>query len=243
MRQLMNISLALLVLSFAACKKADVGAPVPVLPKVKTFTIMDGAAIINSATIEYDNLGRRSKQTFKDDSRFDFTYTGNTMLQEQFNSSGATQSKYNYILNAEGLAESYYNLATPKVIYYQTFNSAKQMVLEITKNIGVKTFEVHHFYDNTGNNIKDSVLHVNGTTIRTYEYYTDKISTITNSNYGTKYDGVSSKNSLKKVTVKSPLNVITITDYSVPELDAKGKVIKQSYTSGGKIFDYLYSYY
>lgn len=243
MKKLLNISLALVVLSFAACKKADDVKPAAVVPKIKSFTILNGASVINSATFEYDNTGRKTKQTYADGSRFNFTYSGNAVLQEQFNSNGASLSKYTYLLNAAGLAESYYNLATPTVIQYQIFNSGKQLLSEITKNSGVITFEKYHFYDNAGNNIKDSVLQISGTTIRTYEYYTDKNSTVTNNNYGDNYHGISSKNYTKKLTVKSPLNVITITDYSVPELDAKGRVVKQSYTSGGNTTDYLYTYY
>ena len=245
MKHLLNISLALMVLSFTACKKSAIEAPVPVVvvPKVKTFTIMDGGVVLNAATIEYDNLGRKSKHTFKDGSRFDFTYTGNIMLQEQFSPTSVSQSKYTYLLNAEGLAESFYNNATPTIIDYQTFNAGKKLLSVITKASGVVTYQNYHTYDNNGNNIKDSIIQSNGTSIRLYEYYADKISTITNSNFGTYYDGADSKNYQKKLTYTSPSNNITTYDYSLPELDAQGRVIKQSYTSGGKTMDYLYTYY
>jgi len=246
MKKLINISLALMVLTFAACKKNNTDiVPVPntVVPKLKTFTIMNGATTLNTIAYEYDNTGRLVKNNFMDGSKYTYTYTGAVLLLETFLPNGTSQNKYTYTLNAEGLAESYYNNATATNIGYQFFNAAKQLTLETTKTNGVLTFQKYHEYDIAGNNLKDSVVQANGVTIRTYEYYTDIISTITNINIGDYYDGVGNKNCVKKQTSKSPLNVITITTYTVPELDAQGRVIKQSYTSGTTTTDYLYTYY
>ncbi len=245
MKKLLTISLALILLSFAACKKSNTDQPVPaiVIPKVKTVTISNGATILNTGAIEYDNAGRRTKVIYMDGSKVDFIFSGNTMTQEQFNSAGVSQNKYTYSLNAEGLTDSYFANATPTVITFETYNAAQKLLSDITKNNGATTYQKYYMYDNLGNLSADSTLTTNGITLRTYEYYTDKISTIENINSGVNYSGTGNKNCQKKVTAKSPSNVITTYDYSVPEIDAQGRVTKQSYTVGSTTTTNAFTYY
>ena len=244
-KKLFSISLACVMLVFAACKKNNTDVPVPptVVPKVKSFTISNGATVLNTATIQYDNSGRRIKQTFADGSWVDFNNTANTIIAEQFDAGGTSLNKVTYNLNAEGLVESYFTNSMPTKITYATYNTAKQLVSEITKSSGVITSENYYKYDNIGNVSTDSIIATNGTTIRTNEYYTDKISTTENSNIGAASSGMGNKNCRKKQTTKSPSNIITIIDYSIPEIDAQGRVTKQTYTSGGSTYSLGYSYY
>ena len=221
----------------------DIVAPVTVVPKIKTFTLMNGTTIINGATINYDNMGRRIKQTTLSGSWFDFTFSGSSMIAELFNTNGASANKSTYILNAYGAAVSYYPNTSPTIVTNLTYNTANQPLTQITNNNGTIDRQEYYTYDNAGNRITDSLIQVSGTTIRTYEYYTDKISTISNINFGDYADGAGNKNCLKKVTSKSPLNVLTATTYSIPEMDAQARVTKQSYTTGGATTDYLYTYY
>ncbi len=245
MKQLIKISFAFIILSFAACKKnsTDVIAPGTTVPKLKTLTVMNGATVANTLTYEYDNAGRLIKITYLDGSKSTYTYTGSTMLLEGFNANGATQNKYTYNLNAYGAAVSYYGNATPAVVTNLTYNAANQALTEITNTNGIINREQYYGYDNAGNRITDSLVQTTGTTIRTYEYYTDKISTLSNINFGDYYDGAGNPNSLKKETAKSSGNVITTVNFSIPEMDAQGRVIKQSYTTGGTTIDYLITYY
>lgn len=233
------------MLVFAACKKNNTDVPVPptVVPKVKAFTISNGATVLNTATIQYDNSGRRIKQTFADGSWVDFNNTANMIIREQFNSGGISQNKYTYNLNVVGLVDSYYLNTTPTLITYETYNTAKQLLSDITKSNGVITREKYYMYDNLGNVSADSTIATNGTTIFTYEYYTDKISTTENSNIGANDSGMGNKNCRKKQITKSPSNIITITDYAIPEIDAQGRVTKVSYTTGGNTYSWVYSYY
>lgn len=244
-KKLVGISLACIILVFAACNKdnTDIIAPVTVVPKVKTFTIMNGAAIVNAITVYYDNLGRRIKQTYSNGGKVDIIFTGNTMTQEAFSSNGVSQGTATFNLNVDGLSDSYFANATPTIIIYQSYNATKQLLSDITKNNGVTTDQKYYMYDNLGNLSADSTIATNGITIRTYEHYTDKISTTENSNFGADYIGASNKNSLKKLTLKNPANIITTYDYSIPEMDAQGRVTKQSYTSGGNTIQYTYTYY
>lgn len=245
MKKSMNTFIVLTMLFFASCKKnnTEITPPVTMVPKIKTSAVMKGATLLNSVTFEYDNAGRRAKATYMDGSRFDFTFTANTVLQELFNSNGVSQNKYNYNLNAAGLADVFFTSGSPNLIIYLTYSGTRQLLSEITKTNGTVTSETYHVYDNTGNDVQDSLVQANGTTIRTSEYYTDKISTIGNINSGDYYEGVGSKNCQKKITVKNPNNTITTYDFTIPELDALGRVIKQSYTYGSTTTDNLYSYY
>ena len=74
-KKLFSISLACVMLVFAACKKNNKDVPVPptVVPKVKAYTISDGATVLNTVALEYDNTGRRTKLTYADGSWVDFT--------------------------------------------------------------------------------------------------------------------------------------------------------------------------
>ncbi|MEO5945267.1 MAG: hypothetical protein ABIP79_00510 [Chitinophagaceae bacterium] len=242
-KKLLSISLACMMLVFTNCKKDNSVVPATVVPKVKTFTISNGSTVINTVTLEYDNAARRSKIIYTDGSWINFSYTGNTMLQESFNSAGTSQNKYTYNLNIDGLADSYFANASPTIIVYETYNTAKRILSDITKNNGVITSEKYYMYDNLGNLSGDSSITSAGTTTKTYEYYSDKISTIENSNLGASYNGVGNKNSQKKLTVKNPSNIITVYDYSVPEMDAQGRVTKQSYTEGFNTISSAYTYY
>ena len=242
-KKLLSISLACMMLVFTNCKKDNTDVPATVVPKVKTFTISNGSTVINTVTLEYDNAARRSKVIYTDGSWFNFSYSGNTMLQESFSSAGTSQNKYTYNLNIDGLVESYFANGSPTNIVYETYNTAKKLLSDITKNNGVVTSEKYYMYDNLGNLSGDSSITSAGTTTKIYEYYNDKISTIENSNLGVSYNGVGNKNSQKKLTVKNPSNIITVYNYSIPEMDAQGRVTKQSYTSGGNTIQYTYSYY
>ena len=166
MKKLVNISLVLLALSFAACKKNNTDTPPPapivVVPKVKTYTVSNGATLLNTVTFEYDNTGKKTKATYMDGSRYDYTYTANTVTEEYFTLAGVPQYKYIYTLNAGGLAESYSNPATPATIGYQFFNTEKHSILETTKTNGILTFQKYHLYDTDGNNSKDSVVQNSG---------------------------------------------------------------------------------
>jgi hypothetical protein len=115
-------------------------------------------------------------------------------------------------------------------------------VSEIAKNNGVVSNEKYSFYDAAGNVIKDSSVSAAGVNLRTYEYYLDKVSTVENPNFGVSYAGPGNKNSLKKITIKSPTNVVTVSNYAVPEFDAQGRVVKQAYSTGTTNAEFSYSY-
>lgn len=140
-------------------------------------------------------------------------------------------------LNADGLVTDYLNENYPTTLIKYEYNTDKS--LKAKKNYSnnvLSTITLFTFKD--GNLVKDSTFSANGSPnySRTYEYYTDKISTIEYSHKGMNFwSGYQSKNVLKKEIDYNDVTsaVTSIRNFQLPELDAMNRVKKTSYQNNG----------
>ena len=244
MKSILSISFVLLL--FASCKKSKNDFPAPTGPataKVKTLVMSKGIAIINAAAYEYDNSGRVSKVTYKDGNSLKYNYTSTMVTTESFTSAGISDGKSTFTLNAAGLATTYFDNADAATVTNFTYNTAKQLVSAITVNNDEMTNQLYHKYDAAGNIMADSIFTGKVYTSRKIDYYTDKISTIENPNFGINFYGVANTNSPKQSSLKISTSTYTHVDFNIPETDSQGRIIKSVYTTQGSTYTIAYTYY
>lgn len=237
------VSIAVAILLLASCKKTDVVQVTEIVPKIKTFKISNGTTVLNSVAYEYDNYGRVATLTYANGNSIKYGYSTNVVTTESFTSAGVSDGKTTFNLNADGLAIKYFNNAAPATVTHFIYNTAKQLLTEITENGVENTYQLYHTYNPDGNRIADSIVNGQISTTKKFTYYTDKISTVENPNYGFSMYGLPNKNCPKQTSLKVSTSNYKNTDYNMPEADAQGRITKQTYTSQGVTYTNLYTYY
>lgn len=234
MKSLQILSAALLVLTFTACKK-DKNATAATQPVslVKTVTSSTNAAAATTSTYEYNADNTIHKIKYDDGAYCNFIYAGQTVVADCYDKNGIATVKFNYNLNSAGLLSTLTLSTSASSIYYYDFNTASQLVHATIKSNGMLQFESFYKYDNDGNKSTDSTISPSGTAINHYTYYTDKISTTEQRNFGQPFYGAGNKNCVKYTTLTSTGGVTTISPYGVPVLDAAGRIAQTSYTYTG----------
>jgi len=243
MKSILSISVAILLL--ASCKKIKVEEPAAtaVIPKIKTLTITNATTTVNTLAYVYDNAGRLSKATYANGNSIKYSYGANVVTTESFTAAGVSDGKTTFNLNADGLVIKYFNNADPATVTHFTYNTAKKLLTEITENGFDTTYQLYHTYSADGNRIADSIVNGQISTTKKITYYTDKISTVESPNYGINIYGVPNTNCQKQTSLKVSTSTIINTDYSIPETDAQGRVIKLAYTSQGATYTNVFTYY
>lgn len=241
MKSLISISLSILLVT--SCKKVDEVKVTAVVPKIKTFKISNATTTINTVTYEYDNNGRITKLTHANGNTLKYAYAANMVTTESFTAAGILDGKTTVNLNADGLAIKYFNNAAPGTVTHFTYNTAKQLLTEITVNGVETTYQLYHTYNADGNRIADSIVDGQISTTKKIDYYTDKLSTIENPNYGISMYGLPNKNCIKQSMLKVSTSTFIPTTYSIPETDAAGRITKSIAISQGVTYTSLYTYY
>ena len=243
MKCILSISIAFLLL--ASCKKTRVEqhAPTVAIPKVKTFSISNANTTLNKVAYEYDNAGKIIKLTYANGSSIKYSYAANLVNTESFTPAGIPDGKTTFNLNADGLAIKYFNNAAPATVTHFTYNTSKQLLTEITENGVEPTYQVFHTYNANGNKIADSIVNGQISTTKKIEYFTDKISSTENLNFGINIYGVAVKNCPMKSTLKVSTSSFIITEYSLPETDDQGRVTRQTLTKQGVTYTNSFTYY
>jgi len=245
MKSILSISFAILLL--ASCKKTTVEqtqpTPTVVTPKIKTVSISNATTTLNTVAYEYDNAGRIAKLTYANGNSVKYSYSTNMVTTESFTAAGVSDGKTTFNLNADGLAIKYFSNAAPATVTHFTYNTAKQLLTEITENGFETTYQLYHTYNADGNKIADSIVNGQISTTKKIDYYTDKISTVENLNYGIRFYGMPVKNCPKKSSLKLSTSNYVSTDYSIPETDTLGRITKYTHTSQGVTYTYVYTYY
>lgn len=243
MKSLQILSTALIMLAFTACKKDSNPTPAtqPV-SLIKTVTSSTNGAAATSNTYEYNADKTINKTKYDDGGYCNFIYSGQTVVADCYDKNGIATVKFNYNLNGAGLLSTLTLSTSASTIYYYDFNNAKQLVHATAKNNGVLQSEYFYKYNSDGNKITDSLISSNGTAINHYTYYTNKVSTTEQRNYGQPFYGVGNKNCVENTTLISTGGVTTLSPYGVPVLDAAGHIAQTSYTYYGNNTVTSYTY-
>lgn len=242
MKSLQTLTAVLIVVSFSACKKEKTINPPAAVILVKANTTSTNGAAATTNTYEYNADKTINKIKYDDGGYCNFIYAGQTVVADCYDKNGIASVKFNYNLNSAGLLSTLTLSTSASTIYYYDFNNAKQMVHATSKNNGVLQSEFFYKYNNDGNKITDSTISSNGTAINHYTYYTDKVSTTEQRNYGQPFYGVGNKNCVENTTLISTGGVTTPSPYGVPVLDAAGRIAQTSYTYYGNntVTNYTY---
>lgn len=236
---------------FGACKKDNTVTPSPgpgngIPPansKVKTAVTGN-----SQVTYEYNQDGSISKIASNGKPWYDFQYFTDSVIQVQYLSNGSIGEKIHIIFNSDKLATEYWNENYPYIKVKYEYNPDKSMKYKKNFDHDLPSTITAYTFKN-GNLVKDSTYNVNGQPnySRTYEYYTDKISTTEQTNFGSYFwAGFSNKNPLKKITYINDItgSITSGSQYEEPKTDALHRISKITYTPSGSssptVTDYTY---
>jgi hypothetical protein len=244
-----NLSFILLVavIAFSSCKPddEDTKTNVPLIEKIITsYSYMtDRDTTIN----EFDNQGRITKTSSSLDKEYlVYEYSGSKIICKTYNYDDVLTTMETHTLNSNGLIEK-----------TSSFNANAGVIEADTEPYDVSEY----FYDNLEHVIKmvSSGISAIDTTFRyfegdnvmstftrrwmsdklycfsvTYEYYTDKISTIDLHNYGLPFFGSPTKNLMKKSTsMDESTGKAFVIEYQY-EFDEKNRVTKRTFIMDGQ---------
>jgi hypothetical protein len=239
MKNLLFIMLAAATLT--ACSKNNDDQPV---------NPVDGSEKVKKAVYEsgpefdsyvYDGAGRLKTRTSETGAKTEYEYQPGKVIQTLYNSDGSLNRVYTYGLDANGLAATETRSLQPDFLETRVYNSDNQ-ILKSTWNIGSNVNVSEHFYSN-GN--CDSVRYSsNGNWDMTNKmtYYTDRLNTLDNSNFGRHFWGKGNKNLAKTGQYHYPDGSKgTLEEYAY-EFDAKGRVLKKHSIEGGDTYTTTYDY-
>jgi antitoxin component YwqK of YwqJK toxin-antitoxin module len=220
----------------SSCKKGDTipAIPQPVQPadcRIKTSQVTG-----STTTYDYNPDHSIKKITFAGGNWADYVYSSNTLVVTTYNASGGVISFVTYNLNANGLAASYWFNNDPSLLYTTTYDSEKQRTKTILSRNGSLLAEVFFYYSN-GNLIKDSLQYTGaGWETNVYDFYTDKVSTTENINFGKHFLSPGNKNCLKTQIRTSSTGIpsVVVTNFT-HIFDNQERVIE----TNGTTFTYL----
>jgi hypothetical protein len=246
MKQLTAFVIAAIFIS--SCNKADdirnqivtaPSGPPPANTKIKTQE--SGGSV---SLYEYDNSGRVKKITTNGVVEYSSTYAGDSLIQTRYLANGAVMETYHIKLTAGGLVENYLNDKYPTIFIKYEYNADNRTERKLNYNSGILSGITYYFYSN-GNLVKDSTVGPSapGTwSGRTYEYYTDKYSTLENENRGQAHWGAGNKNAIKKITYITNGVPYGTQDYQTPEVVQLNRISKTGMTANGSGSPTIYNY-
>lgn len=245
------VAASIFIAAISSCKKNDdisspPPQPQPLAGKVKTIALT-GAGPAAIGTFEYYPDGRVYRQSNGADYKVEYGYTDGFAVENVFFNGVLNQSNQ-YLLDAEGKTKRQLYLDDNGVQSSNTtdyiYNADKRIHTATRKQNGVLKYTTYNWYSN-GNCIKDSTANIDGSwVVSTYEYYTDKLATHENPGRGYYLFGPGNKNCKKKIVVTESNGLTKTTSYSVPEVDSKGRVIKETQSiNGGSAYSFEYTYY
>ena len=195
---LLSIGLTLLV---ASCKKDDQKATSPPsIPKIRTVSSGN-----DLRTYTYDSKGRVSRIVYSLYGRDEYSYSGNTVTRKFYDLADTITSAMVYTLDANGRVAGITSSPSSNDVNAYSYNGDGQLsAYNITRTIPGDPVRIWNYvYHYTSKNL-DSIVTTytdGGGPAFSYtyydEYYTDKISTIGNDNYGLSFLGSGSKNPVK----------------------------------------------
>ena len=230
-----------LFLAFISCSKNDEPQPQPRLQpqqqtvesvaKIKTISRGSG-----SSTYTYDMQGRLLKQEDSEGGKVTYTYSNNTVIENNYNASSTLVSTYAIDLNADGLVikKTLTFPTTTTYIFEYSYNTNKQLVQEIKKRGNPITVTSTVEYTYTANQLSSKKEYLSDGTLyltSVFEYFTDKSNSMGFKNFGLLFYAEESDFPKKsEINTFSPTN--SITDLYEYLYDSKNRISKRI-TNGG----------
>jgi YD repeat-containing protein len=221
-----------------SCKKSNDATPAVNIPevvyKIKTLTSTTG-----TTTFTYDTQGRIIVETTSsNNSKFEYTYTANTVTQNYYIGTTLNFTKV-YEINADGLVTKSSNtfpLVNVPYITTFTYNANKQTVARIgsnTLNNDVVT-RTNFYTGKTLDSSRTTFSNNNNIYRYYYTYYTDKKNTTNFKNRGTLFNAEESSMPIKQIVYKEFLFGVNkppqIEDYTYI-FDAQNRIIQQTHVA------------
>lgn len=178
-------------------------------------------------TYEYDEKGRVKLMTSSIGIR-KFYYADSAMTEVEYLLTGNIADINIYKLNTDGLMY-FRQIGFETGNNYSTFfYSASRELMKQVDTLLLAPGKITHQYYRTGNRI-DSIKKVynNTTETRIFEYYPDRINTITNESTGKSYLGVSSSNPVKRELRRLNANMAVVVLSYTYEYDAQNRISKR----------------
>jgi hypothetical protein len=233
---------------FASCKKSEDAPPPPPAPRIKTVT-----AGTDVRTFFYDSKGRVTQIVLDQYGKQEFAYADTGVTISSYDLTGALQGKTFYKTGANGLAISATSTFSPSDKIDFSYNAAGQLLTSnVTRTLAsqpTRHWDYYYYYSNSNlDSLKVTFSEGSSSnSIMTYydAYYTDKLNTLGNENYGQPFLGASSKNIIKVARDIGSDNQgnMPSCDYKY-EYDATGRITKQMKYEGTSAFMPLsFTYY
>ena len=198
--------LCLIALQLCSCKKkTDNNNPGNPNTRVKTITTV-ASSLNETDTLTYDSSNRLLLFSSSNGSKTQYTYTGSTVYQDQYDSSGNLTTSYTYTFNSSSLVDTAVENYSGTYYYLKYMYDANGYL--VGKNMYDATNTLYTTYAWTITN-GDATGYVNkdpaGNTLstQTSTFITDKINTVTNQSGGQAYFGTSSTNPVLTVMTSS----------------------------------------
>ena len=236
----------LLLLAFAACKK-NAGSSPPPAPTVNDTRIASWQVTGSiSENYTYDSKNRITSAAYNGyDQNTIYTYTDSTVKEQYIKTStGAPIYTNIYKLNNKGLAVSQADTSATDYLWSYEYTSSGYLARSTQTQLstGYVWNDYRYYYTN---DVNDSIiLYRNNawTLAYYYQYYTDKINSLDNLNFGLTFLGRKDRLPVKMAVRWSPTYTDT-TRYSYT-FDAKQNISQQSTLSAGnpvpEIVNYTY---
>lgn len=214
------------------------------IPKIKTQT--NGTFV---TTHIYDEKGRIIQRLFSNKTKEEYTYNGSTILYKEYDTSNNIKLGTTIELNADGLITKE-TLTFPTTISFETtyaYNSNKQVVLKIAKNISKNKITTESYFYTEKNLDSTHTSFSNNSDFYRYfpVYYEDKLNTLSNTNMGFMHLAEISEHPIKKETYiyKTSAGITTqINDY-VYIHDSNNRIIQRELTLNAYTTANTYTYY
>lgn len=239
MKPIYIIATMLVAILAIACKKGEAPAvnntPPPAAPKMRVKSDYQ-------YTYQYDDKGRVSQMSASN-IILKFYYSDSAVLEAEHFLDGRLAGMKIHKLNGNGMAYSTQdnvNLSNSYSTY--EYSPSNRLISRVdTFLLGGVALKFTYY---RSNDRIDSIKEVYGTVKNTYifEYYTDKMNTITNEHRGKFFLGVSDRYPIKRETIRN-LNSTSIYNYTY-EWDAQNRITKVHVDRGSlPPVDRVYTYY
>ncbi|MGE5109192.1 MAG: hypothetical protein ACM3H8_16760 [Sphingobacteriales bacterium] len=237
----------------SSCKKDNAATSQPQLFQGVHSRIKTETGSNSSNNYFYDDKGRQIKRTSSYGLRYEYSYTDTSIVLVTYNATSPIDTAIYKLDTVTGLVTKWTDVYPGSFDTY-TYNSNKQILTDQKTTVypnNTNTKSEYRYFYNSSNNL-DSIVDnhdigtaSSGTYVYHYdEYYTDKINTTGNENFGQLFFGKSSNNLLKTYRITNNAGVTTSYNYDYT-FDSQNRVIKEVVTQIGTTTRYetTYTYY
>lgn len=232
MKKSLTLITVLALITLQSCKKEKV--PAPVAPQELTRIATKEIPGI-STVYSYNTDGSIKEIAVNGYITQKYQYQPGKVILTTHLNDGSVGETVQHSLNPDGLITEQVSDKYPGHAIKYIYNSNKKVAIkEIYSNTTLSTITKYFYSDS--NLVKDSTYTASGSPqySRTYEYFTDKLSTTESANMGMAWlKGLDNKNILKKnvVTTDATGTITGGFEYTAPLFDAKQRMLQITYQS------------